>query len=167
MSDYVGNIFFVIKHGNCHDISFMLKMNVHTKCTRLPILRSPVPTDRHRYSVLQYAKDMIHRADSRLASRQWETPFRCNDVSRYLGANPESALSSHVSASSVLRCISSHGSVNPDIFDWRKIRRSDTNVLATLLWPLSSLIIHTEPYPSNNSHDDKRHLNNNVLTGLD
>ena len=35
-----------------------------------------------------------HRADSRFAPSQWETALLCNDVSHWLGASLESALSS-------------------------------------------------------------------------
>ena len=35
----------------------------------------------------------IRRADSRFASSQWETALLCNDVSHWLDANLESALS--------------------------------------------------------------------------
>ena len=40
-----------------------------------------------------------HRADSRLAPSQWETPLQSNGVSHWLGANLESALSYHVGLS--------------------------------------------------------------------
>ena len=36
----------------------------------------------------------IHRADSRFAPSQWETPLLCNDVSHWLGANLESRFAS-------------------------------------------------------------------------
>ena len=36
--------------------------------------------------------ESYYKADSRLASNQWETALLCNDVSRSLGANLESAL---------------------------------------------------------------------------
>ena len=41
------------------------------------------------------------RVDSRFALSQWETPLLCNDVSHWLGANLESALSANPLSSSV------------------------------------------------------------------
>ena len=38
---------------------------------------------------------LAHRADSRLAPNQWETSLQSNAVSHWLGANLESALSTH------------------------------------------------------------------------
>ena len=35
-----------------------------------------------------------HRADSKFASIQWETPLLCNDVSHWMGTKLESALES-------------------------------------------------------------------------
>ena len=70
----------------CHKYGHLLRQKKHNVDTILVYAHLCVP--------IQYCTNTIsYKADSSLAPSQWETALLCNDVSHWLGASLESALS--------------------------------------------------------------------------
>ena len=76
-----------------------------------------MPIHQRFYLWLVLAITEVHRADCRFAPSQWETALLCNDVSRWLGANLQSALGTETIA---VHCF------------WREIRCSFQKGFASL-----------------------------------